>query len=320
MNLQIVLRLRWSPLKKFTSITMINNQVGILATPLFKALLTVGLLSGGGLAALGAGSAQAVGWVPSSVNQTTTPPPLGPGHPYFNIETTKWNFDQIGGTGTTNHPHSNFANGVCAESDPFCTSPVIADKQVTLLQWSSIPGDPLAVTPRYSNLEFSLVPGDSHPWHVDLDLNPDDLDGGSLAYKIAIVTPINNDLCVSSLPAVFCGIRFGGVRLSSGAAVTKVYGTGYDANAIDPRDNSPGIVTGIIDILTTPSSPDYGPGGPSVLYVKDYWNGGQVVDNLENAFYQVPGPLPIVGVGMGFGFSRNLRHRLKQFKKISCDC
>jgi len=283
---------------------------------LFKALLTAGLLGGAAVASLGSGSAQAVGWMPSFVQQTNTPPALGPGHPFFNIGLTTWVFDQIGGSGSTNPPHSNFANGVCLESDAFCTSPVIADKQVTLLQWFSIPGDPLGTLPRYSELEFSLMPGDSYPWHVDLDFNPDDLDGGSLAYKIAIVTPVNNDLCISSTPNVICGPIFDGVRLASGAAVTKVYGTGYNPSAIDPKDGSTGVVTGIIDILNTPISPDYGPGGPSVLYVKDYWAGAQVVDNLENAYKQVPAPLPILGAGVALGSIRKLRKfssRLKTF-------
>jgi len=288
------------------------------ATTLSKTLLTAGLLGGAALSTLGAGSAQADGWMPSFLEQTTTPPAYGPGHPFFNTESTKWVFDVIGGTGSEDPPHSNFANGVCAESDPFCMSPVIADKQVTLLQWTSIPGDPNApVTPRFSDLEFSLVPGDAYPWHVDLDLNPDDLDGGSLAYKIAIVPPINNDLCTSSIPNVFCGPAFRGVRLASGAAVTKVYGTGYDSMAVDPRDGSPGVVTGVIDILNTPTSPDYGPGGPSVLYVKDYWAGGQVVDNLENAYNQVPAPLPLLGVGAAFGSIRKLRKFSSQLKTFS---
>jgi hypothetical protein len=197
------------------------------------------------------------------------------------------------------------------------TSPVVVDKQLTILNWSSI-SSPDPSNP--SGLEFSYVPGDSHPWHVDLDFNPDDVDGGSLAYLIEIVPDFIYDRPIDPLfpppiPACDlypgCGPRFGGVRLKSGSAVTKVYGTGYDANALDPRDGSAGIVTGIIDILNTPSSPDFGPGGPSALYVKDYWAAGQAVDNLENAFYQVPGPLPIFGVGAAFGFSRNLRKRIK---------
>jgi len=287
------------------------------ATTLSKTLLTAGLLGGAALSTLGAGSAKAVGWVPSSLNQTTTPPPLGPGHPFFNIESTTWTFDQVGAPGTPSPPHWNFANGVCAESDQFCISPVIADKQVTLLQWASIPGDPASTSQRLSDLEFSLNPGDAYPWHVDLDLNPDDQDGGSLAYKIAIVPPVNNDLCTSSVPSITCGPTFNGVRLSSGAAITKVYGTGYDADAIDPRDGSIGIVTGIIDILNTPASVDFGPGGPSVLYVKDYWAAGQPVDNLENAFNQVPAPLPLLGVGAAFGSIRKMRKFSSQLKTFS---
>jgi hypothetical protein len=201
------------------------------------------------------------------------------------------------------------------------TSPVVVDKQLTILNWSSI-SSPNPINP--SDLVFSYVPGDTHLWHVDLDFNPDDLDGGSLAYLIEIVPqfiydrPIDPNFPVPiGACALYpgCGIEFhnyNGVRLKSGSAVTKVYGTGYDATAIDPRDGSTGIVTGIIDILNTPPSPDYGPGSGRALYVKDYWAAGQSVDKLENAFRQhVPGPLPIFGVGAVFGFSRRLRSRIK---------
>lgn len=197
------------------------------------------------------------------------------------------------------------------------TSPVVVDKQLTILNWSSI-SSPNPANP--SDLEFSYVLGDTHPWHVDVDFNPDDLDGGSLAYLIEIVPDFIYDRPIDpTFPPLIlacdlypgCGSAFGGVRLSSGAAVTKVYGTGYDATALDPRGGSTGLVTGIIDILNTPPSPDFGPGGPSALYVKDYWAAGQPVDNLENAFNQVPGPLPIFGMGAAFGFSRKLRKRIK---------
>jgi hypothetical protein len=203
------------------------------------------------------------------------------------------------------------------------TSPVVVDKQLTILNWSSI-SSPNPSNP--SDLVFSYVPGDTHRWHVDLNFNPDDTDGGSLAYLIEIVPqfiydrPIDPNFPVSvGACALYpgCGDRFGGVRLSSGAAVTKVYGTGYDATALDPRDGSTGLVTGIIDILNTPPSPDFGPGGPRALYVKDYWAAGQPVDNLENAFNQVPAPLPLLGVGAAFGSIRKLRKFSSQLKTFS---
>jgi hypothetical protein len=291
--------------------TMLKANHKRRATTLSKAIFTAGLLGGTALSTLAAGSAQAVGWVPSFLQQTTTPPPLGPGHPFFNIATTSWIFDQ----GST--PGFNFAAGVCTETDPVCMSPVIADKQVTLLGWTSLPGDPTSNPQLFSNLEFSLNPGDQYPWHVDLNLNPGDQNGGNLAYKIAIVPPVNNDLCASSVPPVICGPLFHGVRLSSSAAITKVYGTGYDALAIDPFDSSLGVVTGVIDTLDTPLSPDFGLGGPSVLYVKDYWNGVQTVNKLENAYNQVPAPLPFLGVGAAFGSIRKLRKFSSQLKTFS---
>lgn len=48
------------------------------------------------------------------------------------------------------------------------------------------------------------------------------------------------------------------------------------------------------------------------LYIEDLAtpNDGQI-DNYENIYRQVPGPLPILGAGAAFGFSRRLRSRVK---------
>lgn len=41
-------------------------------------------------------------------------------------------------------------------------------------------------------------------------------------------------------------------------------------------------------------------------------NGVTVTDfAYVNAFYQTPGPLPVLGAGVAFGFSRKLRQRIK---------
>ena len=38
---------------------------------------------------------------------------------------------------------------------------------------------------------------------------------------------------------------------------------------------------------------------------------GKLIDSYQNAYTQVPGPLPILGAGAAFGFSRKLRNRIK---------
>ena len=60
-------------------------------------------------------------------------------------------------------------------------------------------------------------------------------------------------------------------------------------------------------------------GDISALNLKDIWildtynvPAGEGLDNFNNAFTQVPGPLPLLGAGTAFGFSRRLRRRSKQ--------
>lgn len=51
------------------------------------------------------------------------------------------------------------------------------------------------------------------------------------------------------------------------------------------------------------------------LWVTVDWNRGTVanrgMDNLKDSYFQVPGPLPILGAGVGFGMSRRLRSRIR---------
>jgi hypothetical protein len=50
------------------------------------------------------------------------------------------------------------------------------------------------------------------------------------------------------------------------------------------------------------------------IWILDTYNvpAGEGLDNFNNAFTQVPGPLPLLGAGTAFGFSRRLRRRSKQ--------
>jgi hypothetical protein len=147
----------------------------------------------------------------------------------------------------------------------------------------------------------------NYPWHVDLDFNPSVSTNGSIVYKIDIVGCLTStDPNACSYP--YQGPIFKGVELVSardgGATVQKIYGTGWDGTNI----------TGVIDILNlTNNVMDSGPASGTTLYVKDIWTAspGVTIDNINNNFAQVPGPLPILGIGAAFGFSRKLRKRIK---------
>ena len=266
------------------------------ATTLSKTLLTAGLLGGAALSTLGAGSAQADGWSPAAPAPGTTG------------QVTKWEFTT--GTGTDQY---NYANGVGSETDPLYTSPLIGDKKITLLKWVSIPG---VTGSSVSDLEFRIVPADITPWHVDLDLNPDDtgINAGSLTYKIQIEYPGTADCTL-----VNCDKWFNRVDLlsqkDSDTTITKIFGRGYDAF----NDQ----ITDVYDTLQlTTNADDTGYAHPpytDFLYVKDSWSTqpARLVDNLANEYNQVPAPLPLLGVGAAFGSIRKLRKFSSQLKTFS---
>jgi len=53
-------------------------------------------------------------------------------------------------------------------------------------------------------------------------------------------------------------------------------------------------------------------GHPTKITVTNtYTPNSGAIDNVENTFRNVPGPLPILGAGAAFGFSRKLRSRIK---------
>jgi hypothetical protein len=56
-------------------------------------------------------------------------------------------------------------------------------------------------------------------------------------------------------------------------------------------------------------------GHPSLMTVRNAYNGAGAIEEFENSFMQgtkrVPGLVPILGAGMAFGFSRKLRRRIQ---------
>ena len=289
-----------------TNMIKINQHT----TKLSKALFTAGLLGGAALSSLGAGSAQAawdrVGngymctfgalmgfsecqtgiWTP-----TTVPVPLSNAAPVT--------------------PPSTFPPSYPAYSCATMTS-YPCDKELKLLDWSSIPGaaaaggsgtviDPINIP---STLEFTWMGfSDPHPWHVDVDLagTMQDTNGGFLGYTMKVTDP--NWLLEDA--ALYGIIPVG--------TVTKDI---YSSAALYNSGNG-----GVGDLcsLTSNGSPqecNYLP--VSQIWVRDKWANTATVDSFANDFSQeVPAPLPLLGAGAAFGSIRKLRKFSTQLKTFS---
>jgi hypothetical protein len=283
------------------------------ATTLSKTLLTAGLLGGAALSTLGAGSAQAAPFWDRVVN----------GYQCF-----------FGGTGTqctvgeatpttVPVPLSNTSPVTPPSTSLPYTCPTYTsypcDKLLTLLDWTSIPGSNDIPNTNPSTLEFVwLGPSDSHPWHVDVDLNGflQDDNGGILGYTVQATDWLLTDAQLA-----------GQLQAGSSPMVKAIYSS-FAAYTADSSAISP---TGDLCTLTTTGSAvtcNYGP--VSQIWVRDKWFGSDVnpggatsptssVDNFANDFSQtdVPAPLPLLGVGAAFGSIRKLRKFSSQLKTFS---
>jgi hypothetical protein len=227
---------------------------------LSKTLLTAGLLGGAALSTLSAGSAQAA-WTPDP----------GPGP----------------GTTPRNNSYSCSFGGtvLCEVGDP---SGIVDDKQLTLLDWTSIPNT--------SVLNFSLA-SDPTPFEVDLEfdgLSPGakDYDGGTLGYSLEIVES----------PRVF---ELAELR----------WNTGIPSPIVTKEIFSDPFITKICELNADPSQCNI---SGKKIWVRDTWGatvGG--MDNISNDYSQVPAPLPLLGAGAAFGSIRKLRKFSSQLKTFS---
>lgn len=77
----------------------------------------------------------------------------------------------------------------------------------------------------------------------------------------------------------------------------------------DSLNNSLGTTTltnsGSLYVIPGPILPT------KITVTNTYTPNSGAIDNVENTFRNVPGPLPILGAGAAFGFSRKLRGRIK---------
>jgi len=185
------------------------------------------------------------------------------------------------------------------------------DKELKLLDWSSIPGaaaaggsgtviDPINIP---STLEFTWMGfSDPHPWHVDVDLagTMQDTNGGFLGYTMKVTDP--NWLLEDA--ALYGMIQAG--------TVTKDI---YSSAALYNSGN--GGVGDLCSLTSNGSIQDCNYLPVSQIWVRDKWDNTATVDNFANDFSQVPAPLPLLGVGAAFGSIRKLRKFSTQLKTFS---
>jgi hypothetical protein len=235
------------------------------ATTLSKTLLTAGLLGGAALSTLGAGSAQAA-WTPD--------PGLSP---------------------SSNSYSCTFGGIVpCALNDPTGIVGLLpeGDKILTILNYNSIANG--------SNLKFEYQPPDIHPFHVDLDLAGNDLDGGLFGYTLQVSG--SSDKILSAYLAA---------QAPAGIVTKDIYSSAALYNG------GTGGAGDLCQLTTLGTQCDFS--GVSQVWVRDTWAPtGAGVDNLSNDFAQkVPAPLPLLGAGAAFGSIRKLRKFSSQLKTFS---
>jgi hypothetical protein len=175
---------------------------------------------------------------------------------------------------------------LCEVGDP---TGIVVDKKLTLLEWDNIADD--------STLEFKYQTPDAHPWHVDLDLDGNDTNGGFLMYTVEITDPDPDQIFVSAF--------LGGLLQSNNPDVNKQIFS----------DST--FTTKICDITIGPFASQTCDISGKQIWVKDTWQAGAGVDSIANDYQQVPAPLPLLGAGAAFGSIRKLRKFSSQLKTFS---
>jgi len=136
------------------------------------------------------------------------------------------------------------------------------------------------------NLEGTGLPYPISQQQIDTDFNPTPLTGGPVTSVYKIVTdastPFNQvDLSWVDVPGA-----------PGNVSARYVWATG------EVTLNTKGAIAPV-PLLT------------EITVYNTYTPGSGAIDNVQNTFRNVPGPLPILGAGAAFGFSRKLRGRIK---------
>lgn len=181
----------------------------------------------------------------------------------------------------------------CQLNTPYdSTAP--SDKQITLLQ---------GPTAGMGDIEFEWIPVTPLPgylsdiWKIDVDFTP--------ALQGPVTGVFDYEINIFEGPMQFNTVELSVDAVAGTPTVTKsIYGDAGFTQLLQQITVSGNATSGYFAL---PS--DY-----TTLYVRDSYvlKDGDILDNFQNNFTQVPGPLPLLGAGTAFGFSRRLRRRVRQ--------
>lgn len=181
----------------------------------------------------------------------------------------------------------------CQLNTPYdSTAP--SDKQITFLQ---------GPTAGMGDIEFEWIPVTPLPgylsdiWKIDVDFTP--------ALQGPVTGVFDYEINIFEGPMQFNTVELSVDAVAGTPTVTKsIYGDAGFTQLLQQITVSGNATSGY---LALPS--DY-----TTLYVRDSYvlKDGDILDNFQNNFTQVPGPLPLLGAGTAFGFSRRLRRRVRQ--------
>jgi len=201
-----------------------------------------------------------------------------------------------------------FGTQIIGVSECGANSYTLGDKQITYLQNPS--------TADAGEIEFIWDDnGTSTPypypqflddiWTVDTDFTPNVTGGspggtiGTLKYKLSIVDLPSQ----GPNPNVFDKVNL------NWAAVL-----GPNVKVTKQVFSDDAFTKNILTLTGNGSIGNISASNLKNIWILDTYNvpAGEGLDNFNNAFTQVPGPLPLLGAGTAFGFSRRLRRRSKQ--------
>ncbi len=175
-----------------------------------------------------------------------------------------------------------------------------------------------------------LIPPDARyadEWHVDVDFNPDVMnppeDQSLFSYVVII------DKGQGGAPHNPWNPWFGDVSLQSvigppppGSLKGTVTKTIWEAICTSSTPGGTFDSCGKGDLLGTLTNmgslkvyknPSLAKAAYDKLYIEDLATANNsTIDNYQNIYRQVPGPLPVLGAGVALGYSRKLRRRVKE--------
>jgi hypothetical protein len=179
-------------------------------------------------------------------------------------------------------------------------SPWLGDKRMKILNNGLVAG----MTAGPNNVEWSYVPANPKPWHVDLDQAGVINVASSFLYRVQIDTSQDGlDICKTFKTCFpyFNEVNFG-IQATTPSLPTK---TIYQAIGDTKGAKLFELKNGETETF---------PIGVSDIIVEIEWGANNAVGDMFDNYNQVPGPLPILGASLALGSVRKLRNLTARLK------